>query len=107
MPPKPEKPTIASPVSTVPPPNPDELGINGEPDDPCAEKMLLTQKNGQKLAQELDLPELEIELERAIWQVENAIREKKKWVEAGEKGRTREGVNGQGEGTAEDVRKKP
>jgi hypothetical protein len=34
---------------------------------------LLTQESGRKLAQTLDIPELEVELERAIWQVETAI----------------------------------
>ncbi|KAI0200046.1 mitochondrial K+-H+ exchange-related-domain-containing protein [Astrocystis sublimbata] len=38
------------------------------------EKLLLTQEGGHKLAQALEIPELEVELERAIWQVENAIR---------------------------------
>lgn len=42
--------------------------------------MVLTQENGRKLAEGLDLPELEIELERAIWQVENAIKEKKSYI---------------------------
>lgn len=35
--------------------------------------MLLDQKNGKKMTQELNLPQLEVELERAIWQVEQAI----------------------------------
>ncbi|KAI1757368.1 mitochondrial K+-H+ exchange-related-domain-containing protein [Xylaria castorea] len=37
------------------------------------ERLLLTQESGRKLAQTLDIPELEAELERAIWQVETAI----------------------------------
>jgi hypothetical protein len=41
---------------------------------PGQEKLLLTQESGRKLAQALDIPELEVELERAIWQVEAAIR---------------------------------
>ncbi|KAK7748460.1 hypothetical protein SLS62_008616 [Diatrype stigma] len=41
------------------------------------EQMLLTQENGRQLVQVLDIPELEIELERAIWQVEKAISEQK------------------------------
>lgn len=35
--------------------------------------MLLSQANGKIMTQALDLPQLEIELERAIWQVETAI----------------------------------
>ncbi|KAI8947721.1 mitochondrial K+-H+ exchange-related-domain-containing protein [Xylaria longipes] len=37
------------------------------------ERLLLTQEGGRKLAQTLNIPELEVELERAVWQVENAI----------------------------------
>ncbi|KAH6659581.1 mitochondrial K+-H+ exchange-related-domain-containing protein [Truncatella angustata] len=37
------------------------------------EKMLLTQENGRQLFKELDIPELEVEVERAIWQVEHAL----------------------------------
>lgn len=40
---------------------------------PTGEMMLLDQKNGKKMTQELNLPQLEVELERAIWQVEQAI----------------------------------
>lgn len=36
--------------------------------------MLLSQANGKKMTQALDLPQLEVEMERAIWQVEQAIR---------------------------------
>lgn len=35
--------------------------------------MLLDQRNGKKMTQSLGLPQLEVELERAIWQVEQAI----------------------------------
>ncbi|KAI1132023.1 mitochondrial K+-H+ exchange-related-domain-containing protein [Nemania abortiva] len=38
------------------------------------ERLLLTQDSGRKLARALKIPELEVELERAIWQVETAIR---------------------------------
>lgn len=44
---------------------------------PEGETMLLSQANGQKMTQALDLPQLEVELERAIWQVETAIEKKK------------------------------
>lgn len=37
------------------------------------ERMLLTQKQVRRLSQTLKLPELEIELERAIWQVEKEL----------------------------------
>lgn len=35
--------------------------------------MLLDQTSGKKLTHALGLPQLEVELERAIWQVEQAI----------------------------------
>ncbi|KAI5921656.1 mitochondrial K+-H+ exchange-related-domain-containing protein [Camillea tinctor] len=37
------------------------------------EKMLLSQENGRQLVRALEIPELEVELDRAIWQVEHAI----------------------------------
>lgn len=37
--------------------------------------MLLDQSSGKKMTQALELPQLEVELERAIWQVEHAIQE--------------------------------
>ncbi|AEO60559.1 hypothetical protein MYCTH_2316157 [Thermothelomyces thermophilus ATCC 42464] len=42
------------------------------------ETMLLSQANGKKMTQALDLPQLEAELERAIWQVETAINKKQR-----------------------------
>ncbi|KAI1381901.1 mitochondrial K+-H+ exchange-related-domain-containing protein [Hypoxylon crocopeplum] len=41
------------------------------------ETMLLSQENGRQLVKALDIPELEVELERAIWQVEAAIQKAK------------------------------
>lgn len=41
---------------------------------PEGETMLLSQANGKIMTQALDLPQLEVELERAIWQVETAIK---------------------------------
>lgn len=38
--------------------------------------MLLSQAKGKKMTQALDLPQLEVELERAIWQVETAIKKR-------------------------------
>ncbi|KAI0144330.1 mitochondrial K+-H+ exchange-related-domain-containing protein [Xylariaceae sp. FL1272] len=40
---------------------------------PVEEKLLLTQESGRQLVKALDIPELEIEIERAIWQVETDI----------------------------------
>ncbi|KAF3064327.1 hypothetical protein GL218_02032 [Daldinia childiae] len=37
------------------------------------ERMLLSQENRRQLVKALEIPELEVELERAIWQVETAI----------------------------------
>ncbi|KAI1461535.1 mitochondrial K+-H+ exchange-related-domain-containing protein [Annulohypoxylon moriforme] len=41
------------------------------------ETLLLSQENGRQLVKGLEIPELEVELERAIWQVEDAIRKEK------------------------------
>jgi len=41
------------------------------------ERMLLTQTTGRKLAEVLDIPELQVELERAIWQVETALQKQR------------------------------
>jgi hypothetical protein len=46
------------------------------------ETMLLSQANGKKMTQALDLPQLEVELERAIWQVEAAIKQRSAEVSA-------------------------
>ncbi|KAJ8133507.1 hypothetical protein O1611_g114 [Lasiodiplodia mahajangana] len=53
-----------------------ESSHQSESGDPslAPERLLLTQDSGRKLARALEIPELEVELERAIWQVENAIR---------------------------------
>ncbi|KAI1447614.1 mitochondrial K+-H+ exchange-related-domain-containing protein [Annulohypoxylon stygium] len=41
------------------------------------ETLLLSQDNGRQLVKALEIPELEVELERAIWQVEDAIQKEK------------------------------
>lgn len=49
-------------------PSPEEA-----PNHPEGETLLLSQENAQRMTQLLDLPQLEVEIERAIWQVETAI----------------------------------
>lgn len=46
---------------------------NAALNNPDGETMLLSQANGKKMTKALDLPQLEVELERAIWQVEAAM----------------------------------
>lgn len=41
------------------------------------ERMLLHQSDGKKIGEGLGIPELEIELERAVWQVEKALQSDK------------------------------
>ncbi|KAI9054988.1 hypothetical protein LZ554_002131 [Drepanopeziza brunnea f. sp. 'monogermtubi'] len=41
------------------------------------ERMVLHKSNGKKIAEGLEVPELEIELDRAVWQVETALWNKK------------------------------
>ena len=48
--------------------------MNGDTKDSSEkEKLLITQNKGRELVKALQIPELEVELERAIWQVENDI----------------------------------
>lgn len=61
--------------------NLDPASPNGA-QDPDGETMLLSQANGKKMTQALDLPQLEVELERAIWQVETAIKKRSAEVAA-------------------------
>lgn len=58
----------ADQIKTLDPP-PEAGAENAE-----GETMLLCQANGKRMTQALDLPQLEVELERAIWQVETAVR---------------------------------
>ncbi|PHH88522.1 hypothetical protein CDD83_7429 [Cordyceps sp. RAO-2017] len=57
---------------------PDAPGTAAAGEDPTApETMLLTRKQVRAFSNALDLPPLEIELERAIWQVERALSEQR------------------------------
>lgn len=49
------------------------------------EQLLLTQKQVQNFSDTLGMPELEIELERAIWQVEQAVEKEHNEAAGGEK----------------------
>ncbi|KAG8166565.1 hypothetical protein KVR01_002254 [Diaporthe batatas] len=70
-----EPPLPSTPETTTTPGEPKNknptLPKDAQPED--GETMLLSQSNGKIMTQALDLPQLEIELERAIWQVETAI----------------------------------
>lgn len=68
-------PLPSTPDSTATPGEPKNTNPN-MPDDaqPAGEMMLLSQANGKKMTQALALPQLEVEIERAIWQVEQAIK---------------------------------
>ncbi|KAI1395691.1 mitochondrial K+-H+ exchange-related-domain-containing protein [Hypoxylon fuscum] len=72
----------SSPASTEPVADPEKAksSIDGGSDiskGDQEERMLLSHDNGRQLVRALEIPELEVELERAIWQVETAIRKKK------------------------------
>ena len=75
------EPTTDSSVKIVD--NPDSPSSNGA-QHPNGETMLLSQAEGKKMTQALDLPQLEVELERAIWQVETAIKKRSAEVAAKE-----------------------
>lgn len=42
------------------------------------ERMLLSKSSGQLFAEYLDVPELAVEVERAVWQVEKALKARQK-----------------------------
>jgi len=60
--------------------------------DESRERMLLSRKNGKLFAEMLEVPELEPELARAVWQVEKALKareelqEEKSEIESATKG---------------------
>ena len=45
------------------------------------EGMLLRKSDGKRIAEALKVPELEMELDRAVWQVEKALRAEKEFKE--------------------------
>jgi hypothetical protein len=45
------------------------------------EKMVLHKSNGSRIAEALEIPELNIELDRAVWQVEKALQAEKELKE--------------------------
>jgi len=45
--------------------------------EPFEERMVLHKSNGKRIAEALGLPELDIELDRAVWQVEKALKAEK------------------------------
>lgn len=75
---------VPSPSETL-----DELYSTDGPlveEDSGKEQMLLTQKQVRNFSKTLDIPALEIEMERAIWQVETAL-EKANAQKDGDKGK--------------------
>jgi hypothetical protein len=68
-------PSSSKPTTPVEVPllQPSTLSEATHPGHEKGETMLLSQANGKKMTQVLELPQLEVELERAIWQVERAI----------------------------------
>lgn len=66
----------------APQPTPEEIAkiaevVDAQTQDGKEDAMLLQQWNGKLLAESFELPEMEIEIERAVEQVEQAIKEKK------------------------------
>jgi hypothetical protein len=62
-----------TPPSESPKPGPGSSNEN-EPQD---EKILLSQEQGRQLVEALEVPELELEIERAIFQVENVLKKER------------------------------
>ncbi|KAF6843083.1 hypothetical protein CMUS01_02430 [Colletotrichum musicola] len=67
-------PLIPDSMSPAPPKSPADTAAsrNGNPDVVDDDEILLSQANGQRIAKALELPELGVEIERAIWQVNHA-----------------------------------
>ncbi|KAF6821573.1 hypothetical protein CSOJ01_00076 [Colletotrichum sojae] len=68
-------PLIPDSMSSAPPKSP-AASLNGNPDAVKDDEILLSQANGQRIAKALELPELGVEIERAIWQVNHAKKAK-------------------------------
>ncbi|KAK2064364.1 hypothetical protein LY76DRAFT_587568 [Colletotrichum caudatum] len=64
------------PENTIRTPSKPDLGqrepLQGKAENAEDEAILLSQTNGQRIAKELNVPELAVEMERAIWQVNHA-----------------------------------
>jgi hypothetical protein len=81
-----KEPLLSTPEPTTEPDvepvnHPDPASANGSLH-PNGETMLLSQAKGKEMTRALDLPQLEVELERAIWQVETAIQKRNDEVAA-------------------------
>ncbi|KAK6198219.1 hypothetical protein LQW54_010496 [Pestalotiopsis sp. IQ-011] len=62
------KPLPSTELPKVEPASPNQAEDEGE------ERLLLSQENGRHLVEQLEIPELEVEIERAIFQVEAALK---------------------------------
>ncbi|ROW05117.1 hypothetical protein VSDG_00399 [Cytospora chrysosperma] len=83
-------PLPSTPESTVKPGEPKNKNPQlPDEEQPGGEMMMLSQANGKKIAQALELPTLEVELERALWQVEQAIQKQNTEREASKKDDTK------------------
>jgi hypothetical protein len=71
------KPSSASPAESTTDSGVPKSSPSTGAGDAGGETLLLSQANAARMAQALDIPQLEIELERAIWQVETAIEKQK------------------------------
>jgi hypothetical protein len=66
-----QAPTSASSTSVEPKPPPTEK----LPDPNAPEELVVTREIGARLGEALDHPEIELEIERALWQVEQSVKE--------------------------------
>ncbi|KAM0814701.1 putative Mitochondrial K+-H+ exchange-related-domain-containing protein [Seiridium cardinale] len=66
----------SAPSTSTPPSESPKIGTGASSQDAVQEeeRMLLTQEHGRQLVEALEVPELEVEIERAIFQVENALK---------------------------------
>lgn len=83
-------PLPSTPESTAKPGEPKNTSPQlPDEEQPSGEMMMLSQANGKKIAQALELPTLEVELERALWQVEQGIQKQNTERDALKKGDTK------------------
>jgi hypothetical protein len=61
------------------------MEVEQEGDQKPSETLLLDRWNGKLIARALEIPELEVELDRAIWQVETALKYQRELKEEKEK----------------------
>lgn len=80
--PLPSSPEPTTNSEAIVPEKPSTAGTS-EPDIDEGETLLLSQENSKRMTEALNIPQLEVELERAIWQVGTAIEKQREEATGG------------------------